>query len=47
MKWKVYYEDKHGNLQKCWTEAGSKKDAIEDVRSEYWDVSKIIDVTPL
>ena len=27
-----------------WTNARSKQEAIEDVKSEYWDVESIIDV---
>lgn len=27
-----------------WTNAHSKQDAINDVKSEYWDVESIIDV---
>lgn len=46
-KWKVYYEDKQGELHKCWTEAATKQDAIDDTKSEYWNCYKIIDVMPL
>lgn len=46
-KWKVYYEDKQGELHKCWTEAETKQDAINYTKSEYWNCHKIIDVMPL
>ena len=29
-----------------WTEANSKQEAIDDVRSEYWDIEEIIDCYP-
>lgn len=47
MKWKVYYEDIEGELHKCWTEAPTEQDAIEDTKSEYWNCHKIVDVIPL
>ena len=28
-----------------WTEASSKREAIENVKDEYWDVKEIIEVT--
>lgn len=47
MKWKVYYRDKDDDLQKCWTEASSKEEAMADVKSEYWDCVRIVDVQRL
>ena len=28
-----------------WTEARSKEEAIEDVKSEYWDIEEIIEIS--
>lgn len=41
-KWIVCYADKSGDTSKVWTEAYSKEDAINDVKSEYWDIDEII-----
>ena len=45
--WKIYYRDKSGDTSKCWTEAETKEDAIDYVRSEYWDIDKIISCTEM
>ena len=46
-KWIVCYADKSGDTSKVWTEAETKQDAIADVKSEYWDIDKIIYVEPM
>lgn len=46
-RWIVCYEDKEGDISKVWTSAETKEDAINDVESEYWDIKKIIYVTPM
>lgn len=46
-KWIICYEDKHGDTSKVWTSAKTKEDAIDYVKSEYWDIENIIYVTPM
>jgi hypothetical protein len=46
-RWIVCYEDKSGDISKVWTSAETEEDAIDDVKSEYWDVERIIYVTPM
>ena len=43
----MYYRDKQDELQKCWVEASSKEAAKSEVKREYWDCERIVDVTPL
>lgn len=40
----VYYHDNSGDLSHVWTEASSKEEAIQNVKSEYWDCKEIVDV---
>lgn len=47
MKWTVCYADKSGDTSKVWTEAETKQDAVNNVKSEYWDIDEIIYVTPM
>ena len=44
MKYYVDYMDKGGDLVHIWTFADSKEDAINQVRSEYWDIDEIVSV---
>lgn len=46
-RWIVCYEDKCGDISKVWTSAETEENAIEDVKSEYWDIKEIIYVIPL
>ena len=46
-KWKVSYMDKSDDLTSVWVYADTVNDAIREVENEYWDVKKIVDVTPL
>lgn len=41
-KWIICYSDKSGDTSKVWTTAETKKEAIADVKSEYWDIDEII-----
>lgn len=41
-KWIICYEDKHGDTSKVWTSAETEDDAIDYIRSEYWDINEII-----
>lgn len=43
----ICYADKHGDTSKVWTSAETEEDAIDDVKSEYWDIERIIYVTPM
>lgn len=43
-KYKVWYRTEDGDCSKVWTKAANKKEAIEYVKREYWDVESIIDV---
>jgi hypothetical protein len=47
MKWRICYADKSGDTSKVWTEANTAEDAIDYVKSEYWDVDEIIYVEPM
>lgn len=45
MKYYVTYRSSSdGDCCTVWTEANSKQDAIDYVKSEYWDIKEIIDV---
>ena len=46
-KWIICYEDKSGDTSKVWTEAETQQDAIDYVKSEYWDVKEIIYAIPM
>lgn len=46
-KWIVCYEDKYGDTSRVWTSAETEDDAIDYVKSEYWDIENIIYVTPM
>lgn len=46
-KWIICYEDNYGDTSKVWTSAETEEDAIEDVKSEYWDIKEIIYVTSM
>lgn len=41
-KWIICYEDKHGDTSKVWISAETEDDAIDYIRSEYWDINEII-----
>lgn len=48
MKYKVTYESSQDHdCCSVWTEARNKQEAIENVKSEYWDVEEIISVGKL
>jgi len=43
-KYRVIYRSSSDNdCTSVWTEAQTREEAIEDVRSEYWDIKEIID----
>lgn len=49
-KWQVSYLDKYDDLTNVWVYADSKEDAIREVKHEYWDVERTLQViatTPL
>ena len=46
-KWIVCYADKSGDISKVWTEARTADDAVNYVKSEYWDIDEIVYVTPM
>lgn len=46
-KWIICYADKSGDTSKVWTEANDEDDAIDYVKSEYWDIEEIIYVKPM
>ncbi|MBR5199094.1 MAG: hypothetical protein IKW20_04625 [Bacteroidales bacterium] len=46
-KWQVSYLDKYDDLTNVWVYADSKEDAIREVKHEYWDVERIVEVLPL
>lgn len=41
----IDYEDKSGDLSHVWVMANTAKEAEEKVKEEYWDISRIIQVT--
>lgn len=41
-KWIICYADKSGDTSKVWTEARTADDAIDYVKSEYWDIDEIV-----
>ena len=45
----VYYIDyissTDNDVCHVWTEANSKEQAIDNIKSEYWDIKEIIEVT--
>ena len=47
MKWIVCYADKSGDTSKVWTEAETQQEAIDDIKSEYWDIDEIIYAIPM
>ena len=46
-KWIICYADKSGDTSKVWTKARTADDAIDYVKSEYWDIDEIIYVKPM
>ena len=46
-KWIICYADKSGDTSKVWTEARTADDAIDYVKSEYWDIDGIVYVEPM
>ena len=40
----IDYYDKSGDLCHVWVKAMNKQDAIEEARSEWWDIDEIIEV---
>lgn len=40
----VFYETKDGDSSSCWVEAEDKHSAEVEVRHEYWDYARTIDV---
>lgn len=40
----IYYKPKGDDLAKVWVTAKSRKEAVEKVKREYWDIEEIIDV---
>ncbi|MBO7617312.1 MAG: hypothetical protein J6T22_09360 [Bacteroidales bacterium] len=44
-KYYIDYRDKGGELCHVWCEADSPEDAERFVRSEYWDVDEIINIS--
>ena len=46
-KWIICYADKSGDTSKVWTEARTADDAIDYVKSEYWDIDEIVYVKPM
>ena len=47
MRYEVSYTDKSDDLCHVWVEADCPADAEQEVRHEYWDVKRILDVYPL
>lgn len=41
-KWIICYADKSGDTSKVWAEARTADDAIDYVKSEYWDIDEIV-----
>lgn len=40
----IDYNDKSGDLCHIWVEADNKEEAIQQAKSEYWDIDEIIQV---
>lgn len=43
-KYTVHYYDNSGDYCHVWVMARNKEHAIDQVRDEYWDIQKIIEV---
>ena len=41
-KWIICYEDKRGDTSSVWTSADTEEEALDYIRSEYWDINEII-----
>lgn len=46
MKYYIDYYDNTGDLCHIWVEAGSKAEAENEARHEWWDIEEIISITP-
>lgn len=40
----IDFIDKRGDLYHIWVEADNKEEAIQQAKSEYWDIAEIIQV---
>jgi hypothetical protein len=46
-KYMVKYTDKSGDLSSVWVYAGSKEEAKQNAKNEYWDIVDIVMVSKL
>ena len=46
-KYVVKYTDKGGDLSSVWVYAGSKEEAKQNAKNEYWDIVDIVMVSKL